>query len=388
MKRMLLVADPLDGPTSVQFELLASLSRGLSSQYSVVLFTPHCGPDRARALTELGFEVRVGAPEGFRGNRVLERLGEGNESMLWAESWLREVAFHKNELEAARNLGREGFDVVVNLSMTVPFPSDIWWIQGTPLDLTLRGMADSNLVARLADLAGRSVVASLDGALQAKVRKSAGSVIANSPYLRELYRSRGVPVDGVVYTLKDFGGFTPRATRANRDYVLLYIGKETPTLNVKPLRQAGVKVVGFGNKIPAATRLRNYTDWVDFRGPVTHDELVSLYSNALFTLFPFSFEPLGFVPIESMACGTPVLTFNRQGPASTIVDGRTGWLVGTPAELVAKAAEIWRRGDTGIPPGDCVQRAREFSPQRSVADLLRWTHLSESRRSGIPRASP
>lgn len=386
MKRMLLVADPLDGPTSVQFELLASLFRELSSQYSVVLFTPHCEPDGARALTALGFEVRVGSARGFRGNRVLGRLGRSNESMLWAESWLREVTCRRNEREAARDIRREEFDVVVNMSMTVPVPSDIWWVQGTPLDLTLRGMADLNVAARLADLAARSAISSLDTALQAKVRKNAGRVIANSPYLQELYLSRGIHVDGVVYSLKDFGGFTPHATRANRDYVLLYIGKETPTLNIKPLQQAGVKVVGFGNKIPATTRLRNYTDWVDFRGRVTHDELVSLYSNALFTLFPFSFEPLGFVPIESMACGTPVLTFNRQGPASTVVDGRTGWLVGTPAELVAKAAEIWRRGDTGIPPADCVLRAREFSPRRSVAALLHWAQLSAERKNDTARA--
>jgi len=44
------------------------------------------------------------------------------------------------------------------------------------------------------------------------------------------------------------------------------------------------------------------------------EELIDLYSNALFTLFTFTHELFGYVLVESMACGTSVLTYNRQGP--------------------------------------------------------------------------
>ena len=386
MKRMLWVVDPIDGSTSVQFELLRSLSRGLTSHYSLVLYTPHCGAQRERDLRALGFDVRVGSRGAFVANRWLDRFGKSNESMLWAESWLREALLHRNERDAVRLLRDEEFDVVVNLSMTIAVPSDVWWIQGTPLDMTIRGMGESNLAARLADLAGHGTLASLDGTLTGKIRGLSRRIIANSPYLRDLYRARGFPVDGVVFTFKDFAEFRPRVSSAARDYVLLYIGKETPRIDLKPLHEEGVRVVGFGSKIPAATRMRQFTDWIDFRGRVTHDELVDLYSNALFTMFPFSFEPFGFVPIESMACGTPVLTYNRQGPASTVVDGRTGWLVGSPGELVTKAAELWRRGETGIRVQECLLRASDFSPQRSLADLLRWIEPGAGSRVLVPAA--
>jgi glycosyltransferase involved in cell wall biosynthesis len=45
-----------------------------------------------------------------------------------------------------------------------------------------------------------------------------------------------------------------------------------------------------------------------------------------------------------MACGTPVLTFNRQGPAETVSNSETGWLVNTDEELVKMAKRIWKEG--------------------------------------------
>ncbi len=49
-------------------------------------------------------------------------------------------------------------------------------------------------------------------------------------------------------------------------------------------------------------------------GRVSDDELARLYANAKFTVFPFIHEPFGYVPVESMACGTPpVLTYDKQG---------------------------------------------------------------------------
>ena len=39
------------------------------------------------------------------------------------------------------------------------------------------------------------------------------------------------------------------------------------------------------------------------------------------------FESFGMVPIEAMACGKPVVSTNVGGPAETIVDGETGYLV-------------------------------------------------------------
>lgn len=43
-------------------------------------------------------------------------------------------------------------------------------------------------------------------------------------------------------------------------------------------------------------------------------------------LYTPSFEHLGIVPLEAMACGLPVLAVNNGGPQETIIDGETGYL--------------------------------------------------------------
>lgn len=372
MKRLLLVADPIGGATSVQFDILESLATGLGSRYELAVYTPFCDPRRAQALAELRCRLIGPGDGGFAVNRVLQGRGIGNESMLWAESWTREALMQRNTHEASTCLNPHQFDYTVNLSMTVPASSDLWWILGTPLDQTIRGMAGVNFYARMADrFAGRALV-SLDGKVLHRIQSRTLRIVANSPYLRDLYCLRGVPVEGVVYTLKDMSEFQPATQSPRRDYVLLYVGKETGQLDLGALVDAGVRVVGFGGKIPTGTRLKRFTSSIEWLGSVSKRKLVDLYANALFTLFPFTCEPMGLIPIESMACGTPVLTYGRQGPATTVVNNSTGWLVNTPDEMVAKATNIWRRGDTGLCPDACVPRARSFSGRRMVDELASW----------------
>lgn len=43
-------------------------------------------------------------------------------------------------------------------------------------------------------------------------------------------------------------------------------------------------------------------------------------------LYTPSFEHLGIVPLEAMACGLPVLAVDNGGPQETIIDGQTGLL--------------------------------------------------------------
>ncbi|MGA3022288.1 MAG: glycosyltransferase [Thermoplasmata archaeon] len=372
MKRILFITDPVGGLVSVQLNLLKAIGKNLESQYRLAMFTPHCGEDRATILEQTGFELFVSPNRSFALNRILGRVGRSNESMLWAESWLREVLYHWNHQDAEKALRDERFDFVVNMSSTVAFPCDLWWTLGTPLDQTIRGMASTNVIAKLTDILASRTIAHLDRKLVGQIAGGADHIVANSPFLADLYRARNVKVDGVVYCTKDFSAFRPTASGAQRDYVLLYVGKEIDHFDFRVLRDAGVRVVGFGAKVPTGTRFWKFADCVDFRGRVSETELVDLYSNALFTLFPFSLEPFGWVPIESMACGTPVLTYDRQGPATTVVDGRTGWLVHSAGEMARKATEIWRRRTTNMSSADCVHRAGEFSIRKSVSQLVGW----------------
>jgi glycosyltransferase involved in cell wall biosynthesis len=51
-------------------------------------------------------------------------------------------------------------------------------------------------------------------------------------------------------------------------------------------------------------------------------------------------EPFGLVAIESLACGTPVIAWNRAALPEIIDDGQTGFLVNSLAEMTQKISEV------------------------------------------------
>jgi glycosyltransferase involved in cell wall biosynthesis len=65
-----------------------------------------------------------------------------------------------------------------------------------------------------------------------------------------------------------------------------------------------------------------------------------------------------------MACGTPVLTYNRQGPSESVINGVTGWLVNSDKELVDLASKIWKDGYPQKMRKNCITRASLFDAKK------------------------
>lgn len=86
---------------------------------------------------------------------------------------------------------------------------------------------------------------------------------------------------------------------------------------------------------------------VVYVGSVDPVERNRLLGKALALLHPIRFdEPFGLSVVEAMACGTPVIAFNRGSMPELIEDGRSGFLVDSVDEAVAavaRVAEIERR---------------------------------------------
>lgn len=100
-------------------------------------------------------------------------------------------------------------------------------------------------------------------------------------------------------------------------------------------------------------------DQVVFFGEADAQQKRELYARAHCLLMPITWrEPFGLVMPEAMACGTPVVVFNRGSASEIVVHGRTGYVVETVDEM-AEAVEDVRR----IDPVECREHVRQhFSP--------------------------
>jgi glycosyltransferase involved in cell wall biosynthesis len=75
---------------------------------------------------------------------------------------------------------------------------------------------------------------------------------------------------------------------------------------------------------------------VEFIGEIGQAEKNDFLGNAHALLFPIDWpEPFGLVMIEALACGTPVIAFDRGSVPEILADGETGYVVRDVDEAVA-----------------------------------------------------
>lgn len=235
-----------------------------------------------------------------------------------------------------------GDAIVLNLSNTIVYPSMVWYAQG-PLSIALRNIRKEMPMKYKLPLYVLSYpLARIDKRVIKKMRKLTNIVIANSQYCKTCYEKIGIEVNDVIYEPLDCTLFKPSTSNPSADYVLTYFGKETEYTVIEKIADAGVKVKAFGGKLSSVPRGLVKHPKIEALGRVNQDDLTQLYSNALYTLFPFTDEEFGYIPAESMACGTPVLTYGIQGPAEIVVEGVTGWLTKDQEEMTEKAVQLWK----------------------------------------------
>jgi len=120
-----------------------------------------------------------------------------------------------------------------------------------------------------------------------------------------------------------------------------------------------------------------------YLGSVGPEQRNQLLREAKALLHPINFnEPFGLSVVESMACGTPVIAFNRGSMPELIEDGVNGFLVNTLDEAVAAVGKIKE-----IDRKECRQRVeRDFTVDRMVdqyietyESILKQTQREEQR---------
>ncbi len=92
-----------------------------------------------------------------------------------------------------------------------------------------------------------------------------------------------------------------------------------------------------------------------FLKSMPEEELLALMSHCLCVVHTAAQEHFGYVPLEAMASGRPVVVVNCGGPAETVVDGVTGFVRPPTAEgfsnalarLITDPAAAQRMGRAG-----------------------------------------
>jgi len=129
----------------------------------------------------------------------------------------------------------------------------------------------------------------------------------------------------------------------------LFLGRILPTkgtdIAIKAAKLAKVKLIIAGspnrgdfwkNKIKPFLGKN-----IQYIGNVPYQKTYKYYGESKVSLFPIQWEePFGLTFVESMACGTPVIAFDRGSAKEVIKDGETGFVVKNLREMVKAIKKI------------------------------------------------
>ncbi|WP_182086573.1 glycosyltransferase family 4 protein [Aureimonas sp. ME7] len=168
------------------------------------------------------------------------------------------------------------------------------------------------------------------------------------------------------YALQDGAGgylaFVGRMTDQKRPDTAIRVAKAAG----RPIRLAGT--VDVGNPTYFEREVRPHLgEAAAYVGPLGDKAKAEFLGGAEALLFPIDWpEPFGLVMIEAMACGTPVVAWDRGSVREVVDDGVTGFVVGSEAEAL-EALEKARTLDRAS-----VRRRFEerFTSDRMASDYI------------------
>lgn len=177
------------------------------------------------------------------------------------------------------------------------------------------------------------------------VSKGTDRIVCNSKFTASLFQNAyRRNIEEVLYPGVDLNFFVSQKTKKK---YLFMISRLTKFKNVHVAIEAMATLLhkeyeliigGDGEEkenLVGLSKKLGIEDSVRFIGPVPFEQLPKFYGEAKLVLFLSSEEPFGMVPIEALACGTPVIGANSGGLKETIEHNHNGILLDnlTPGNL-------------------------------------------------------
>jgi glycosyltransferase involved in cell wall biosynthesis len=189
-----------------------------------------------------------------------------------------------------------------------------------------------------------------------KLLNTADVIIANSQTTSNLlHLLYGIESHGVVYPPVDETVFKPQPTEDNLGEVMVYCGSNAGDTDFMLLKQIlklliSSKYVHKTNLLGNRAIYRFLNDvsnnpMINILGNINDSELAGIYSTNILTISPQEWETFGYVPIESVMCGTPVLAFASQPFAELVQNKKIAHLVYSKKELLKTLKEMFNDMD-------------------------------------------
>ncbi len=235
-------------------------------------------------------------------------------------------------------------------------------------------------------------------ATERKLVKSSQRILAPTPVekqnLIEFYHAAGEKI-GVVPCGVNLDLFQPRDKRTARKMLgldehmptALYVGRFDPIKGIERLleafahlrRRQPAQLLLIGGDGPQTDEFQNLrqlaqelgiADSVTFVGRIEQNRMPPYYCAADTLVIPSYYESFGLVGLESLACGTPVVSTPVGAMSAILQNGKAGALVNNtgPVPLADGIASIFAK-----------QKAGEFSAEKVRASVCHfgWQHVAE-----------
>ena len=248
----------------------------------------------------------------------------------------------------------DDFDIIHNHFDFLPLT--YMKMTSTPVVTTIHGISSPKILPVYKKYNNQSYYVSISNAAR----------IPDLNYIATVYH--GIDLDQFTFKLK------------SKDY-LLFFGRihhdKGAKEAIKIARKAGMKLILAGIiqdkqyfKEKIEPFLNNESiEFVGVADPKKRDELLG---GAYALLNPINIpEAFGLSVVESMACGTPVIAFNKGSMQEVIVDGKTGFLVNSINEAVESLKKIRK-----INRSECREWfEKKFTVERMVNDYIKVYEL-------------